>query len=100
MYSRQLAVAQRALRRSPRSARRRKRGMRILCDYLAIEGLLDKENHEYRLTPDSAALLDERSPQYMGGMLQFLNAPQFWEAAIQLTETVRQGRKQLCWARA
>ncbi len=67
------------------------RGIRILCDYLVIEGLLEKENHRYRLTPDSAALLDEKSPQYMGGMVQFLNAPSFWEAAIHLTETVRSG---------
>jgi ubiquinone/menaquinone biosynthesis C-methylase UbiE len=67
------------------------RGIRILCDYLVIEGLLEKQNQTYTLTPDSAALLDERSPHYMGGMLQFLHAPRFWEAAIHLTETVRSG---------
>jgi len=71
------------------------RGIRILCDYLVIEGLLAKENHNYRLTPDSAALLDERSPGYMGGMLQFLNARRFWEAAMGLTETVRSGHTTL-----
>jgi 2-polyprenyl-3-methyl-5-hydroxy-6-metoxy-1,4-benzoquinol methylase len=72
-----------------------RRGIRILCDYLVIEGLLEKENYLYRLTPDSAALLDERSGQYMGGMLQFLNAPRFWEAAMGLTETVRTGHTNL-----
>ncbi len=71
------------------------RGIRILCDYLVIEALLEKENNNYRLTLDSAALLDEKSGQYMGGMLQFLNAPRFWQAAMGLTETVRQGHTTL-----
>jgi ubiquinone/menaquinone biosynthesis C-methylase UbiE len=77
------------------TCRASQRGIRILCDYLVIEGLLEKENQTYRCTPDSAALLDERSPQYMGGMLQFLHAPRFWEAAIHLTETVRAGHTTL-----
>jgi len=67
------------------------RGIRILCDYLTIEGMLAKENHRYRLTSDSAAFLDERSPDYMGGMLKFLNARRFMDAAANLTQAVRQG---------
>jgi predicted O-methyltransferase YrrM len=67
------------------------RGIRILCDYLTIEGLLKKENHSYQLSPDSAAFLDEHSPHYMGGMLRFLNTPRLLEAAANLTETVRNG---------
>ncbi len=67
------------------------RGIRILCDYLTIEGLLKKENHSYQLSPESAAFLDERSPHYMGGMLKFLNTPSLLEAAAHLTETVRHG---------
>ena len=67
------------------------RGIRILCDYLVIEGLLTKESNTYRLTPDSACFLDQKSPHYMGAMLQFLHAPRFWEAALHLTETVRTG---------
>ncbi len=72
-----------------------RRGIRILCDYLVIEGLLSKEKDIYRLTPDSAVFLDEQSPHYMGGMLQFLHAPRFWEAALHLTETVRTGHTSL-----
>ena len=67
------------------------RGIRILCDYFTIEGLLSKQNQTYHLSPDSAAFLDERSPHYMGGMLRFLNAPRLLEAAAHLTETVRTG---------
>jgi DNA-binding IclR family transcriptional regulator len=37
------------------------RGVRILCDYLTVIGLLVKENGRYRLTPTSAAFLDHRS---------------------------------------
>ena len=36
------------------------RGLRILCDFLVIGGLLSKDNHHYGLTPESAAFLDRR----------------------------------------
>jgi len=68
-----------------------RRGIRILCDYLTVQELLHKEEQTYRLTPESATFLDERSPRYMGGMLQFLNAPRFLEATGNLTEIVRRG---------
>jgi ubiquinone/menaquinone biosynthesis C-methylase UbiE len=67
------------------------RGIRILCDYLTVEDLLSKENHSYRLTPSSAAFLDERSPGYLGGMSAFLTAPRSLQAAADLTETIRRG---------
>jgi ubiquinone/menaquinone biosynthesis C-methylase UbiE len=71
------------------------RGVRILCDYLVVEGLLQKEDQTYRLAADSALFLDEQSPQYMGDMLRFLHAPRFWQAATLLTETVRSGHTAL-----
>ena len=37
------------------------RGLRILCDYLTIIGLLSKEAGRYRHTPTSAMFLDPRS---------------------------------------
>jgi ubiquinone/menaquinone biosynthesis C-methylase UbiE len=67
------------------------RGIRILCDYLTIETLLDKQEGNYRLTPTSAVFLDEKSPQYMGGMLNFLNSARVMEAAADLTQIVRRG---------
>ena len=48
------------------------RGVRILADYLVIQGFLTKENGTYALTPDSAVFLDKRSPAYMGAMSNFL----------------------------
>ena len=38
------------------------RGIRILCDFLTINGILAKEDGHYRHTPTSAAFLDPRSP--------------------------------------
>lgn len=67
------------------------RGVRMLADYLTIQGFLTKEGGKYRLTPDSALFLDRRSPAYMGPVLGFLHAPKFTEAFQNLTEAVRKG---------
>lgn len=67
------------------------RGVRILADYLTIQGFLTKEGSRYKLTPDSTLFLDRRSPAYMGSVLGFLHAPKFTEAFQNLTEAVRKG---------
>ena len=67
------------------------RGVRILADYLTIQGFLIKEGNRYKLTPDSAVFLDRKSPAYMGSVLDFLHAPKFTEAFQDLTEAVRKG---------
>lgn len=67
------------------------RGVRILADYLTIQGFLTKEGSRYKLTPDSALFLDRRSPAYMGSVLGFLHAPKFTESFQNLTEAVRKG---------
>ncbi|MGA9995214.1 MAG: class I SAM-dependent methyltransferase [Pyrinomonadaceae bacterium] len=67
------------------------RGARILCNYLVIIGILSKEGDSYRLTPDSAAFLDRRSPAYLGGAIEFLLAPKMMEGFSRLTEAVRRG---------
>jgi ubiquinone/menaquinone biosynthesis C-methylase UbiE len=67
------------------------RGLRILADYLTIQGFMMKEGNRYRLTPDSALFLDRRSPAYMGSVLGFLHAPKFTEAFQNLTGAVRKG---------
>src|SRR6201981_1491170 len=51
------------------------RGVRILCDYLTIIGLLIKQGAGYALTGDSAAFLDRRSPACITPAVRFLNAP-------------------------
>lgn len=67
------------------------RGVRILADYLTIQGLLTKEGSRYKLTEDSAVFLDRKSPAYMGSALGFLHARKFTEAFEDLTAAVRKG---------
>lgn len=67
------------------------RGTRILCDYLVVQGFLTKHRASYRMTPDSAAFLDKRSPAYMGTITKFLNSPLLARHFSTLTEAVRKG---------
>jgi ubiquinone/menaquinone biosynthesis C-methylase UbiE len=67
------------------------RGVRILCDYLTILGLLTKRAGHYGLAPDAAVFLDRRSPAYLGTVVRFLNAPENLEAYRDLTAAVRKG---------
>jgi 2-polyprenyl-3-methyl-5-hydroxy-6-metoxy-1,4-benzoquinol methylase len=48
------------------------RGVRILCDYLTIQGFLTKNDGNYGLSPDAAVFLNKKSPAYMGSMANFL----------------------------
>ena len=67
------------------------RGIRILCDFLTINGLLTKSGERYQLTPDSAAFLAKTSPMYLGGTLGFLASPDVIRNFDNLTDTVRRG---------
>jgi methylase of polypeptide subunit release factors len=67
------------------------RGVRILCDFLTISGLLTKSGERYQLTADAAAFLDKRSPAYMGSMTEFLLAPDILRNLADLAATVRRG---------
>jgi len=67
------------------------RGVRILADYLTIQGFLIKTGDRYTLTADSAMFLDRRSPAYAGSVLGFLHAPKFTEAFQNVSAAVRKG---------
>ena len=67
------------------------RGIRILCDFLVINGVLQKENERYKHTPTSAAFLDPRSPTSMASIAQFLGNQALLEPCQHLTEIVRSG---------
>jgi len=72
------------------------RGIRILCDFLVINGVLAKENGHYKHTPSSAAFLDPASPACMASVAQFMSMAGILEAADQhLTDIVRNGRTSL-----
>jgi ubiquinone/menaquinone biosynthesis C-methylase UbiE len=67
------------------------RGIRVICDCLAVMGFLNKNGNRYSLTSDSAMFLDNRSPAFMGRALRFLLDPTQIERMQQLTESVRKG---------
>ena len=71
------------------------RGLRILCDYLTIIGLLSKEDGRYRHTPTSAMFLDPRSPACVASTAQFLGNPAISEPFQHLADIVRSGRTSL-----
>src|SRR5262245_25780517 len=52
------------------------RGLRILCDYLTVMGLLEKQDTSYSLTPEARRFLDRSSPLAMGDCVDFLAAPE------------------------
>ena len=71
------------------------RGIRVLCDFLVICGLLQKDGAQYSHTPTSAIFLDPNSPASMASMARFMGNPAVQEAYRNLTEIVRTGRTTL-----
>jgi len=67
------------------------RGIRILCDYLTVLGIITKSGDKYALTRDSAVFLNRTSPAYAGGILEFLLSPDIKGAFDNLTESIRRG---------
>jgi len=71
------------------------RGIRILCDFLVINGVLAKENGLYKHTPSSAAFLDPASPACMASVAHFLSNSALMQADEKLADIVRKGRTYL-----
>lgn len=67
------------------------RGVRILCDYLAILGFLTKTGGEYGLAEDAAVFLNRNSPAYLGSVIEFLQAPMMIDTYRDVAATVRKG---------
>ena len=74
-----------------RRAKASEKGMRILCDFMTIEGFLTKQDGAYGLTPDSAVFLDKKSPAYFGSIAFFLTHPLHVMNYLDLAESVRKG---------
>ena len=71
------------------------RGIRILCDFLTIMGLLAKQDGLYSHTPTSALFLDPRSPSSLHKTANFLGTVEMRATYDSLTEVVRSGRTAL-----
>src|SRR5258708_24026737 len=68
------------------------KGVRILCDYLTIQGFLAKEQGRYALTQESAIFLDRKSPACLASMAGFLGTERARSIFDSLTLAVRNGR--------
>jgi len=68
------------------------RGVRILCDFLTVNGILEKTDGRYRHTESSAMFLDPRSPACVASTARFLGNPMIQEPFNRLAEIVRAGR--------
>jgi len=78
-----------------RHANASERGIRILCDFLVVNGLLAKENGCYRHTPTSAAFLDPASASCLASITHFLSRPELLDPYEHLADVVRKGRTPL-----
>ena len=67
------------------------KGIRVLCDYLTIIGLLEKTDGVYRLTPSTAVFLDRNSPACMASTARFINSHKLMQSFHNLAGTVRRG---------
>ena len=71
------------------------RGVRILCDFLVINGILTKDGGHYKHTPTSATFLDPRSPVSIASTARFLGNPAIIQPFDSLAEVVRNGHTSL-----
>lgn len=76
-------------------AKASERGIRILCDFLVINGVLAKGNGRYTHTPTSATFLDPRSPACMASIATFLGNAAVREPFEHLAQIVRHGHTSL-----
>jgi len=67
------------------------RGVRILCDYMTIQGFLSKDQGRYGLTQESAIFLDRQSPACLASMTGFLGTARTRSIMDSFTDSVRKG---------
>jgi 2-polyprenyl-3-methyl-5-hydroxy-6-metoxy-1,4-benzoquinol methylase len=67
------------------------RGIRILCDYLTIQGFLGKTDGRYSNSATAEVFLNKRSHTYIGSMATFLAHPRLMECFHDMAGSVRKG---------
>jgi ubiquinone/menaquinone biosynthesis C-methylase UbiE len=67
------------------------KGVRVLCDYLTVQGFLTKDQRSYALTQESAVFLDRKSPACLASMTGFLGTERARGIFDSLTQAVRKG---------
>jgi hypothetical protein len=75
------------------------RGMRVLCDYLCLTGLLQKRSNRYWPSEEAALYLDRRSHRFMAvDAIQVYGGGVLAEGFEHLAQAVRMGGTALPWA--
>lgn len=69
------------------------RGLRVLCDYLAVHQHLVKEGNRYRLSLNSRVYLSRDSPACIGYAIEFLASDTYVKAFGDLLHSVKRGRR-------
>ncbi len=64
------------------------RGLRILCDYLVVQGHLSKQDSRYGLPLHARLYLSTASPAYMGSAVRFLASDATVQAFCELRQAV------------
>ena len=59
------------------------KGIRILCDYLTVQGFLKKVGDRYESTAATQVFLDANSPTYMGGVAEFMASPEIMRSFLE-----------------
>jgi O-methyltransferase domain/Dimerisation domain len=68
------------------------KGIRILCDFLTVQGFLKKLGDRYESTAATQVFLDAKSPTYMGGVVEFMASPEIMRSFLEdPTSYVRNG---------
>jgi ubiquinone/menaquinone biosynthesis C-methylase UbiE len=67
------------------------KGVRVLCDYLTVQGFLDKPDGAYTLKPETGIFLDKKSPAYLGSVAGFLTHDLMRKNFSDVTALVRKG---------
>ena len=72
-------------------AKASEKGVRVLCDYLTVQGFLNKTDGAYFLTPETGIFLDKKSPAYLGSVAGFLTHDLVRNNFSDITALVRKG---------
>lgn len=67
------------------------KGVRVLCDFLTVQGFLTKRDGAYAVAPDVAPFLDRNSPTYMGSVAGFFTHPRMIAKYDDVAGLVRNG---------
>lgn len=90
-----IAGGQRTVEQIAASLNASVRGIRILCDYLVVAGLLSKEEGQYSPSLEAGLFLNRNSPAYFGSVAHFILNPRLIAPYLNLADVVRTGRTSL-----